>query len=152
MAKAFRAALASQLKDPIALKMDGRGAFLQVEGKEQPERQPTANCHAGGYMINAVRLGRDMLHVTAVARSTGLIMNDTEEALWQELKEPRFETPLLRSWVPHIRKRLIAAEMLEPCYCHDCSLWTLACRTKDLDEIVVDGLRSGELKIQPEAA
>lgn len=151
MAKALRAGLASNLKDPMKLLgAGGSQATLFANGRSRGVHGAT--CYAGGYHAANYRLNRDQVHITFVAKSRGLLMNDSDEALWQELKHERFETPLLRSWVPYIKQQLLAIESLHPCWCYDCELWELSTNTKTLDDIVVAGVTAGELKIAKDAA
>jgi hypothetical protein len=34
------------------------------------------------------------------------VSNDSDDALWQELKQEWFTTPMLRGWLPYVRKEL----------------------------------------------
>jgi hypothetical protein len=54
-------------------------------------------------------------------RRQGLLINDSDEARWQELKQERFTTPLLRGWLPHIRKELEVSNPFARCYTLDCT-------------------------------
>ncbi len=152
-AKAFRAGLASRLKDPIVLKVPENTSGITIYGGSKHRYACACTCYIAGYHTEIWKLGRDMVHATFTAKRRGLLMNGSDEALWQELKHERFETPLLRGWVPYIKQQLLASGgLLEPCWGIDCELWELICTTKDLDEIVVRGVTSGELKISQEAA
>ena len=101
--------------------------------------------------MKAFRLGKDTVHALFLAKSPGLLLNASKECLWQELKHERFETPLLRSWVPYLRERLITSRKLHPCKCVGCDVWGLSCRTKDLDELVTEGIQMGAIKVEEAA-
>jgi hypothetical protein len=58
----------------------------------------------GGYRIDAHRLGLGSIHALFTCRQQGFLPNDSDDALWQELKQERFTTPLLRGWLPYARK------------------------------------------------
>jgi len=66
------------------------------------------------------------------------------------LKQERFTTPLLRSWLPHIRKELEPKNMLTRCYTLDCTCSVLAATSPDLDAIVESGLKNGLIAIRNE--
>jgi hypothetical protein len=50
-----------------------------------------------GYRIDAHRRGIRSVHAMFTARQQGLLVNDSDDALWQDLEHERFTTPLLRS-------------------------------------------------------
>ena len=132
--KALRAALASEFDEPLTIEF----------------KQGTAGIWAdkSRYTSYAVRLGRDLIHAIFVSRVQGLILANSDEALWRELKDERYTTPLLRSWMPYVREELVRRELLEKCVCKRCDVWLLAATSADLDDIVVDGVKSGTLKIE----
>ncbi len=72
--------------------------------------------------------------------------------MWQELKRERFTTPLLRGWLPYIRKELELKSVLARCYTLDCSCCVLTATSADLDSIVEGGLKNGSIAIKEEAA
>jgi hypothetical protein len=77
--------------------------------------------------------------------------NDSDDALWQELKQERFTTPLLRGWLPHARKELEFKSLLTRCHTLECTCCILTATSADLDSIVEFGLKNGVIAIQEEA-
>jgi hypothetical protein len=149
--KALRACFGVPLKSSLELFGPGgdRGVKLS-HGDETPWETNTYG-FAGGYTVQAFRLGKDCAHALFIAKHQGLLLNASEECLWQDLKHERFETPLLRSWVPYLRERLIEQKKLHPCKCVGCDVWGLSARTKDLDTMVIDGIKMGAIKIEEAA-
>jgi hypothetical protein len=54
----------------------------------------------------------------------------------------RFATPLIRGWLPRIRKQLESMSLLTRCYTVDCTCCVLAATSADLDAIVERGLHN----------
>jgi hypothetical protein len=149
--KALRACFGASLKNDIEL--FGRGGERGIHLSHGADKVWECNAwgFSGGYTVQAFRLGKDTVHALFLAKSPGLLLNSSEECLWKELKHERFETPLLRSWVPYLREQLISHGKLHPCKCVGCDVWGLSCRTKDLDELVIDGIKMGAIKIEEPA-
>ena len=72
--------------------------------------------------------------------------------LWQELKHERFTTPLLRGWLPYVRKELELKSLHARCHTLDCTCCILGATSADLDSIVEFGIKNGFISIQKEAA
>jgi hypothetical protein len=104
-----------------------------------------------GYRIDSHRLGLGSVHALFTCRQQGFLLNDSDDALWQELKQERFTTPLLRGWLPHIRKELENLGLLARCYTLDCTCCVLTATSADLDAIVESGLKNGFISIQNES-
>jgi hypothetical protein len=102
---------------------------------------------ADGYSCHVHRLDYGLCHALYVTKMPGVMRVVTEEALWQELNDTRFTTPLLREWVPYIGEELRSAELLEEAHVFNCTCGVLSAQTKHLDEIVSEGLRSGAIRI-----
>ena len=90
----------------------------------------------GGYRIDAHRLGFGSIHALFICRQQGFLPNDSDDALWQELKQERFTTPLLRGWLPYVRKELELKSLLSRCHTLDCTCCILTATSADLDSIV----------------
>jgi hypothetical protein len=106
----------------------------------------------GGYRIDAHKLGFGSIHALFTCRQQGFLPNDSDDALWQELKQERFTTPLLRGWLPYIRKELELKSLLARCHTLDCTCCVLAGTSADLDAIVESGLKNGSTAIHEGAA
>ena len=142
--KAIRAAFAAGLDSPMRLKnvtlsKDGES---KVPGDVRPA--------SGGYRIDAHRLGFGSIHALFTCRQQGFLPNDSDDALWQELKQERFTTPLLRGWLPYIRKELELKSLLSRCHTLDCTCCVLTATSADLDSIVEFGLKNSLIKIEGE--
>ena len=66
--------------------------------------------------------GFGSIHALFTCRQPGFLLNDSDDALWQELKQERFTTPLLRGWLPYVRKELEISNLLDRCHTLDCTL------------------------------
>ena len=84
------------------------------------------------------------------AANKGFLPNDSDDALWQELKQERFTTPLLRGWLPYVRKELEIKSLLSRCHTLDCTCCILTATSADLDSIVEFGLKNDLIKIEGE--
>jgi hypothetical protein len=94
--EAIRAALAAGLASPMWLK----NVTLSEEGESKVPESVSAS--PSSYRIDAHRLGFGSIHALFTCRQQGFLPNDSGDALWQELKQERFTTPMLRGWLPHI--------------------------------------------------
>jgi hypothetical protein len=144
--KALRAALAVGLASPMRLK----NVTLSRDG-ESAVRDSVWPSQAG-YRLDAHRLGFGSNHALFTCRQQGFLPNDSDDALWQELKQERFTTPLLRGWLPHVRKELELKSLLARCHTLECTCCVPTATWADLDSIVEFGLKNGLITIQPEAA
>jgi hypothetical protein len=144
--KAIRAALAAGLAAPMWLK----NVTLSKDGESKvPE---AVSPSPGGYRIDAHRLGFGSIHALFTCRQQGFLSNDSDDALWQELKQERFTTPMLRGWLPYIRKELELKSLLSRCYTLDCTCCVLTATTAALDSIVESGIKNRSISIQEEFA
>jgi hypothetical protein len=100
-----------------------------------------------GYQVYTHKLGYGMAHALFVTRMPGFMKVITEESLWQELKNVRFTTPILREWMPYIEKTLRYEERLEDAHTFGCRCGILSATTASLDTIVSEGLQQRELII-----
>jgi hypothetical protein len=144
--KAIRAALAAGLASPIWLK----NVTLSKDGNTKVPEAVVAS--PSGFRIDAHKLGFGSIHALFTCRQQGFLPNDSDDALWQELKQERFTTPLLRGWLPYVRKELELKNLLARCHTLDCTCCILTATSADLDSIVESGLKNGLISIQAEAA
>jgi hypothetical protein len=110
----------------------------------QPGR---VNATQDGYQLHTHKLGYGMIHALFLTRMPGFMKVVTPESLWQELNKERYTTPIIRSWMPYIETRLRDQEYLEDAHVFNCKCGVLSALTKHLDEIVCEGIKSGELLI-----
>jgi len=142
--KALRAALAAGLSSPMWLK----NVTLSRDGESKVPESVWSSL--GGYRIDAHRLGFGSIHALFTCRQQGFLPNDSDDALWQELKQERFTTPVLRGWLPYVRKELELKSLLARCYTLDCTCCVLSATSTDLDSIVEFGLKKGSIEIKAE--
>ena len=140
--KAIRAALAAGLQSPMWLK----NVTLSKDGESKVPESVAPS--PSGYRIDAHRLGFGSIHALFTCRQQGFLPNDSDDALWQELKQERFTTPMLKGWLPYIRKELELKSLLTRCYTLDCTCCILTATSADLDSIVESGLKNGLISIQ----
>jgi hypothetical protein len=144
--KAIRAALVAGPRTPMWLK----NVTLSKDGESKvPE---SVSPSPSGYRIDAHRLGFGSIHALFTCRQQGFLPNDSDDALWHELKQERFTTPMLRGWLPYIRKEFELKSLLARYYTLDCTCCILTVNSADLDSIVESGLKHRLISIQEEAA
>lgn len=124
---------------------------------------------ADGYDIHKHRLGFGEEHRFFVSRKPCFMPVASDEAVWQELKGSNYTTPLLREWLPYLVAELKSRSLLVECEVHPyrkrkegeedensreyqsgapiLSCCVLSCLTKDVDNIVIDGLRNKKIVI-----
>ena len=144
--KAIRAALAAGLAAPISLK------YVTLSKDDESKVPESVVPSPSGYRIDAHRLGFGSIHALFTCRQQGFLPNDSDDALWQELKHERFTTPLLRGWLPYVRKELSLKSLLSRCYTLDCTCFILNATSADVDSIVEFGIKNGSISIHEEAA
>jgi hypothetical protein len=151
--KQIRAALVpSQKKGGNGLSIIAGGVKTNVPGYEEwHERTPgRLNPSAEGYYCYQHKLGYGLAHALFVTKTPGFMLVMSEESLWRELKSDRFTTPLLREWMPYLDTQLRENNRLEDAHCYDCHCGILSVTTAKLDEIVLDGLKTGQIWIPKE--
>ncbi len=139
--KALRAAFATGVDSPIRL----RNVMLEKDG--EPEVPGEVRPALGGYRLDTHRLGFGSIHALFTCRKPGFLPNDSDDALWHELKEERFTTPLLRRWLPYIRTELELRSLLTRCHTLDCTCCVLTATSAELDSIVESGIQNGAIRI-----
>jgi hypothetical protein len=100
-----------------------------------------------GYEFYRHKLGYGMEHALFITRMPGFMRVVNSQAVWNELQQPRFTTPLLREWMPYIEKQLREKEYLTEAYTFGCECGILTLTTAQLDEIVEKGIKDRQLRI-----
>ena len=124
------------------------GFRLRVFDNPSRSLEKARNGHVVGYEARTARIGPGAVHLVARAKLDGLMADISAAALWQELSGDRFTTPLLRCWTPWLRQRLIEEELLVEADGHNCSAGLLSATPEELDKLVADGVRLGNLNLQ----
>lgn len=136
--KALRAAISSECGNAMHFSVPDRSPETGVRIDDQ------------GYALHVHRLPFSTAHAVVINRRPGLLLNNSDAALWAELKAERFSTPLLRSWLPYIRGQLEANGCLVDAECVGCTCRVLRATTGDLDAIVESGLKLNLIRIEEE--
>jgi hypothetical protein len=125
-------------------------------GKSYRYAQNPGRCivSQSGYDVYKHRLGFGQEHRMFISRTPGFMLVASDEAVWQELKGDQYNTPLLREWLSHVAAELRDKGLLSECQVHpyqpneeeeaQAPLLTscvISATTKDVDDIVLDGLR-----------
>jgi hypothetical protein len=152
--KSLVAALRSKARVTFHPEMPPREVVYQ-DGEIRHERD--FHCwksrrYDSGYRVYRTRLDGDYWHVLLVADVEGFLPILDEDTLWQELRDVRFTTPLLREWVPWLMERMRAERLLVPLEQAGCKAGWLRATTEQLDELVSHGVKGGALKLAAEVA
>lgn len=130
-----------------------QAAGVRVRRKSDPSWEPGTqpgrlSSSSGGYHVYTNKLGFGLTHALFLSRTDGFMKVTSGDALWLQLKSPRFSTPLLKEWIPYIEQKLRAEYLLEDAHCFGCECAMLSAVTKQLDQIVSEGLKSHNLLIE----
>ena len=93
-------------------------------------------------------MGYQTWHMLAVANEAGLLTESSDESVWRALQGGEITTPMLRSWVPYIKQRLIAEGLLTPLRCYGCDAAIISATVDQVDEIVSRGIRYEHLRLE----
>jgi hypothetical protein len=99
------------------------------------------------YSAALAKLAPGVIHLVAAAHLPGLLTNMSDDHLWGELSGPRYTTPLLRAWVPWLRKTLAQHGEIIVADGYQSQAGVLKADNDALDEIVSGGVRSDELQM-----
>jgi hypothetical protein len=111
----------------------------------------TSMCGRRKWSVSNRRIGFGSINALFTCRQHGFLPNESDDAIWQELKQDRFTTPLLRRWLPYIRKELELKSLLARCQTLDCTCCILTAMSADLDSVVEFGLKNSLVKIEVNA-
>ena len=135
----------------LSLAWNAKGAWDDYHTIKRWESTVTPD-HAG-FEIRKAKLAYDTWQLVAVSRDWRFMLHATDAALWRILRGPEFTTPLLRSWMPTVRKRLSHMGLLKTCDCfgapfdqHGTPSYILA-QDDALDRLVSALVRGGQIKL-----
>ena len=100
-----------------------------------------------GYVTKMAKLDRGAYHLVAVTKLSGIILDITEDRLWEILTGAQFTTPLLRGWMPAIVEQLKCHRLLEVSQGFNGSVGILDLETETLDKLVSGLVKVGQLKL-----
>lgn len=101
-----------------------------------------------GYNVYHHRLSRYDVQAMMISRRPGLLTTIDDESLWQVLKGDLYTTPLLRHWMPWIRRHLKDTNGLRPLPGFGCEPGLLTVSQEDLDNTVAHGIQQGRLTFE----
>ncbi len=147
--KSVRAALVPDKKGSSRVSVVAGGVKTNVPEREDwyASMPGRLYCGSDGYHVYTHKLGHGLAHAVFITKAPGFMMVVTEESLWQELNTTRFTTPILREWIPFIDRKRREISRLENAHVYECQCGILTATTTKLDEIVIDGLKSGDIVI-----
>ncbi len=100
------------------------------------------------FLVHTHHLGFGQVHALFLAQAPGFLRVISDESLFVALKSTEYTTPLLRSWVPAIRKGLVARALIDHLFCFRCDCAVLKATDLDLDAIVTSGVQAGTMQFR----
>ena len=97
------------------------------------------------YSAAAMKLAPGVIHLVALARIPGLMPNMSDDHLWAELSGPRYTTPLLRSWIPWLKRAMVAGGGIVAGEGIAATVGVLRTEPDELDALVASGVKEGHL-------
>lgn len=148
--KAIRAMLGVD-KGSCSIKASGLGGRTKFPSANDYSRSEPGwlNPDNIGYTCQTHKLDFGLNHAVFITKNPDFLVTMTPGTLWQAIKSERFDTPVMRHWMPWITAQLIKGNLLIECKCLRVASGCLKMiNSKPLDEIVTRGVKSGELKLQ----
>jgi hypothetical protein len=149
--KAIRAILHNK-KGKVGIRTEGLTFQYPSRSKDEYSSR-FGDCYLAkddaGYNLFVYKLDYGKIHATVISKSRNLLMYSSPESVWARLADSEFyETPLLAAWMPYITKKLVEIRYLKECRCYraNCAVLGIS-RKEQLDEIIVEGLKSGAIRI-----
>ena len=124
-------------------------AELRLTG--DTEQMIKARTEFGGktvtYGAAVAKLAPGVVHLVALAKIPGLMPSMSDDHLWTELASPRYTTPLLRSWIPWLKRAMIEEQGIVVSEGLAASVGVLKTEPVELDELVSRGVKEGHLSL-----
>lgn len=98
------------------------------------------------YDVFTHNLGYNTFHCVAISRRPGFMTTMDDEAIWQQLNDDRFTTPVLREWTPYIKSVMLKRDLIVPAKGYGCACGFMVASNDHLDEIVQAGLQVRRLR------
>lgn len=106
------------------------------------------SCRRDGYEVHRKRLAKDLWHVVAKTKQIGFIPDVSPASVLSVLLSDRYTTPVLGEWASWLYEELLRRGNLRMCYGFGQSSGILGLTNDQLDDLMSDGVRSGELRIE----
>lgn len=97
------------------------------------------------YSASVTKLAPGVIHLVALARIPGLMPNMSDDHLWAELTGPRYTTPLLRAWIPWLKRVMAQGGGIVLGDGFDSTVGVLKTEPDELDALVTLGVKEGHL-------
>jgi hypothetical protein len=138
--KAVRATLYQPSIDAMFNLADGNGREM-IKARSTYDGKPVS------YNAAVSKLAPGVIHLVALAMIPGLMPNMSDDHLWTELSSPRYTTPLLRSWIPWLKRTLVSSGGIVACQGISASVGVLRTEGEELDALVATGVKKGHLRM-----
>lgn len=129
---------------------DIHAEFILDDGDTTPQVIKARTVYDGkpvSYGAAVLKLAPGVIHLVAVAKLPGLMPNMSDDHLWSELSGPRYTTPLLRSWVPWLKKAMTTEGGIVLAKGLAANVGVLRTEPDDLDDLVMLGVKKGHLQM-----
>jgi len=129
---------------------DLESEFL-LETNDQTQRMIKARLTLDGkpvvYKATVAKLAPGVIHLVALAKIPGLMPNISDDHLWTELISPRYTTPLLRSWIPWLKRIMAQGGGIVVADGVAANVGVLRTEPDELDALVTLGVKEGHLPL-----
>jgi hypothetical protein len=112
--KAIRAMFASST-GRASIKCTGHGGYFKHPShSEHARREPNwMEADPKGYLLQHHKLEYGFSHALFISKDPNFLVHMTPDSLWETLSSDRFETPLLKEWMPWVTMQLIDDNLLQ---------------------------------------
>ena len=99
------------------------------------------------YGAAIAKLAPGVIHLVALAKIPGFMPNMSDDHLWTELSGPRYTTPLLRSWIPWLKRTMTKDGGIVVANGFQATVGVLKTEPDELDALVMQGVKEGHLRM-----
>jgi hypothetical protein len=99
------------------------------------------------YSAAVTKLAPGVIHLVALAKIPGLMPNMSDDHLWAELTGPRYTTPLLRNWIPWLKRRMTDDGGIIVASGFAATVGVLKTEPEALDALATLGVKEGYLRM-----
>jgi hypothetical protein len=99
------------------------------------------------YHATVAKLAPGVIHLVALAKIPGLMPNMSDDHLWAELTGPRYTTPLLRAWIPWLKRVMAQGGGIVVGNGFASTVGILKTEPDELDALVTLGVKEGHLHL-----
>ena len=99
------------------------------------------------YGAAIAKLAPGVIQLVALAKLPGFMPNMSDDHLWTELSGPRYTTPLLRSWIPWLKRTMTKDGGIVIANGFQATAGVLKTEPDELDALVMQGVKEGHLRM-----